>query len=155
MGLRISTNSRRQSTGRVGQGTISGESQRQRYATFSYYTYWLVNNMDNSRRTVLIHILDDDSLLHVFYLYQPLFMDEDGIADWRNKGRWWYALAHVCRRWRNIILGSATYLGLSLHCTNGTPVAEMLAHSPPLPLVVGYFIKDRELTTEDEEGLKE
>ena len=155
MGLRISTNSRRQSTGRVVQGTISGESQRQRYATFSYYTYWLVNNMDNSRRTVLIHILDDDSLLHVFYLYQPLFRDEDGIADWRNKGRWWYALAHVCRRWRNIILGSATYLGLSLHCTNGTPVAEMLAHSPPLPLVVGYFIKDRELTTEDEEGLQE
>ena len=29
----------------------------------------------------------------------------------------------------------------------------MLAHSPPLPLVVGYFTKDRYLTTEDEEGI--
>ena len=29
----------------------------------------------------------------------------------------------------------------------------MLAHSPPLPLVIGYFVKDRNLTTEDEEGI--
>ncbi|KAI0276410.1 hypothetical protein BGY98DRAFT_986246, partial [Russula aff. rugulosa BPL654] len=45
--------------------------------------------------------------------------------------RWWYRLAHVCQRWRNLILGSATYLGLCLVCTYGTPVADMLAHSPP------------------------
>jgi hypothetical protein len=29
----------------------------------------------------------------------------------------------------------------------------MLAHSPHLPLLVGYFTKDRNLTTEDEEGI--
>ena len=29
----------------------------------------------------------------------------------------------------------------------------MLAHSPPLPLVLGYFTKGRNLTTEDEEGI--
>jgi hypothetical protein len=29
----------------------------------------------------------------------------------------------------------------------------MLANSPPLPIVVGYFKKDRELTTEDEQGI--
>ena len=109
--------------------------------------------MDNSSRTASIHVLDDDSLLHVFYLCRPFFRDEDGIADWTYNGRWWYALAHVCRRWRNIILGSATYLGLSLLCTYGTPVADMLAQSPPLPLVVGYFLNNRQLTTEDEEGI--
>ena len=109
--------------------------------------------MDNRPRTVSIHILDDNSLLHVFYLYRPLFRDEDDIAEWRYNGHWWYALAHVCERWRNILLGSATYLGLSLLCTYGTPVADMLAHSPPLPLVVGYFTHNRELTTEDEEGI--
>jgi hypothetical protein len=80
-------------------------------------------------------------------------MDEDSLTDWKYNGRWWYALAHVCRRWRNIILGSATYLGLSLLCTYGTPVADMLAHSPPLPLVIGYFRKSRNPTTEDEEGI--
>ena len=109
--------------------------------------------MDNSRRTASIHVLDDDSLLHVFYLYRPFWGDEYFIADWIYNGRWWYALSHVCRRWRNIILGSATHLGLSLLCTYGTPVAEMLEHSLPLPLVVGYFMKDRELTPADEEGI--
>ena len=109
--------------------------------------------MCNRSHTVSIHILNDDSILHVFYLYRPLFRDEDGIADWKYNGRWWYALVHVCQRWRNIIFGSATYLGLSLHCTFGTPVSDMLAHSPPLPLVVGYFRDSFELTTEDEEGV--
>ena len=109
--------------------------------------------MGNRPRTVSIHILDDDSLLHVFYLYRPLFREEDDIAEWRYNGRWWYALAHVCQRWRNIVFRSATYLGLSLLCTYDTPVADMLAHSPPLPLVVSYFIKNRELSTEDEEGI--
>ena len=87
------------------------------------------------------------------YLFRPSLRDEDSPTDWIYNGRWWYALAHVCRRWRNIILGSATYLGLSLLCTYGTPVADMLAHSPPLPLVVSYFTKGRYLSTEDEEGI--
>jgi hypothetical protein len=155
MDLCTSTNSRRQSTGRVGQGTISGESQRQRYAPFSCYADWLVSNMDNSERTTSIHILDDDSLLHVFNLYRPFFTNEDGITDWRYNGHWWYALAQVCQRWRNVVLGSATYLGLTLLCTYGTPVADMLSLSPHLPLVLCYFTggKDRGLTTEDEEGI--
>ena len=89
----------------------------------------------------------------MFYLCRPIFRDEDGPEEWKYNEVWWYALAHVCRRWRNIIHGSATYLGLSLLCTYGTPVAEMLANSPPFPLVIGYFIKGRELTTEDEEGI--
>ena len=152
MDLSVSTTSCRQSTARVGQGAISYESQRQRYASFSCYAYWLVGNMDSSRRNASIHVLDDDSLLHVFYLCRPLFWDEDVIADWTYNGRWWYAPSHVCRRWRDIVLGSVTHLGLSLLCTYGTPVAEMLAHSPPLPVVVGYF-KNRELTTEDQEGI--
>ena len=108
-----------------------------------------------------IHILDDDSLLNIFYLYRPFFLGEDekeeadrlvgGWGRW-DRGRWWYRLAHVCQRWRNLILGSASYLGLSLVCTNGTPVETMLAHSPPLPLTVDYIGSDR-LTAEDEEGI--
>ena len=103
-------------------------------------------NMGSSPHPAPIHILDDDSLIHVFCLYQPFISgeDEDDIArllggegEWVH-ARWWYNLAHVCQRWRNVILGSASYLGVSLVCTNGTPVADMLAHSPPLPLVIDY-----------------
>ena len=52
---------------------------------------------------------------------------------------------------RNLILGSASYLGLGLVCTYGMPVADMLAHSPPLPLVIDYERTD--VTAEDEEAI--
>jgi hypothetical protein len=120
--------------------------------------------MGNSPRTGSIHILDDDSLLHVFYLYRPFLSGEDqddyirlrGGDEIETRGRWWYKPAHVCQRWRNIILGSASYLGLFLVCTYGTPVADMLAHSPPLPLIVHYVTKGRDvtrLTTDEEQGI--
>ena len=109
-----------------------------------------------------IHILDDDSLLNVFYFYRHLDDDGDGEnaiflvgEDWERdcyRLRWWYQLAHVCRRWRSLILASSSYLSLSLVCTYGTPVADMLAHSPPLPLVINFNI-DRNLTAKDEEAM--
>ena len=121
--------------------------------------------MGNRSRTPSIHILDDYSLLHIFYLYRPFLLGEDednedngarrlwgGDEGW-VRGRWWYNLAHVCRRWRNIILGSASYLELSLVCTYGTPVADMLAHSPPLPLAIEYRGRFGEMAAEDEEGI--
>src|SRR6266436_10092632 len=115
--------------------------------------------MGNSRHTASIHILDDDSLLNIFCLYRPDFLIEEtsspynlfgGSEQW-DGGRWWYRLAHVCQRWRNLILGSASHLRLSIVCTNGTPVENMLAHSPPLPLTVDYCSND-DITAEDEEG---
>ena len=99
-------------------------------------------------------------MLNVFLLYRPLFLGEDedvvhrikgGNEQW-VQGRWWYRLAQVCQRWRNLILGSASYLRLSLVCTNGTPVENMLAHSPPLPLTVDYSIGDS-ISAENEEGI--
>jgi hypothetical protein len=116
--------------------------------------------MGNSRHIVSIHILDNDSLLNVFCLYRPFFLGEDDNHDDRfyggkkrwDQGRWWYRLAHVCQRWRNLTLVSASYLRLSLVCTNGTPVENMLAHSPPLPLTVDYHSGD-DITPEDEEGI--
>ena len=59
----------------------------------------------------------------------------------------------VCRRWRYLILGSAPYLRLALLCTRGTPVADMLLHSPPLPLVIDHDDINNDLTAEDEEGI--
>ena len=77
-----------------------------------------------------------------------------GSGDW-DLERWWYKLAHVCQRWRKLILRSSSYLGICLVCSKGTPVADMLARSPPLPLVVDYFHEPEhsEIAAKDEEGL--
>ena len=73
-------------------------------------------------------------------------------GEW-DRERWWYKLAHVCRRWRCLILMSASHLGLSLFCTYGISVADMLAHSPPLPLVIDYIGEARDITAEEEEKI--
>ncbi|KAI0275762.1 hypothetical protein BGY98DRAFT_38765 [Russula aff. rugulosa BPL654] len=134
-----------QSTERFGQDAKSGKSQRQ-----------------SSPYNAAIDILDDDSLLNIFHLYRPFLLGEDdndearlfgGFERW-ERGHWWYKLAHVCQRWRNLMLGSASYLGLYLVCTKGSPIADMLAHSPPLlPLAVDYYYEDSDVSTEDEERL--
>jgi hypothetical protein len=104
-----------------------------------------------------IHNLDDDSLLCIFYACRPSLFGEDehGNVVWGNWGheRWWYTFVHVCRRWRYLIFGSASHLRLYLVCTRGTPVADMLAHSPPLPLIIDHNDENQDLTAEDEEGI--
>jgi hypothetical protein len=56
-----------------------------------------------------------------------------------------------------IMLGSSIYLDLCLVCTHGTPVTDMLAHSPSLPLIIDCEYddddKDCDITAEDEEGI--
>ena len=96
-------------------------------------------------------------LLNVFYLYRLDVPDEyhdDGKLndDWGGH-RWWHKLAQVCRWWRYLILASPSQLDLHLLCTYGVPIANMLAHSPPLPLTICYYDKDRETTEEDDEGI--
>jgi hypothetical protein len=59
-------------------------------------------------------------------------------------------LAQVCQRWRSIIFASPSRLGLHLLCTYGTPVADMLTHSPPLPLTIFYFWGKHHRTTEED-----
>jgi hypothetical protein len=151
-----------QFTKRISQGAIRSKSQQQTYVfviQLCMSTCKQTWPTGNSPHTTSIHILDDDSLLNIFYLYRPFLLGEDdqnvnirfeGGGPWVGE-QWWYRLAQVCQRWRNLILGSASYLGLCLVCTYGTPVADMLAHSPPLPLVIDY--QDIDLTAEDKEAL--
>ena len=70
-----------------------------------------------------------------------------------NDERWWYRLVQVCRRWRYLVLESASFLGLSLLCTYGTPVADLLAHLPPLPLIIDYRDLYDYITADDELGI--
>ena len=51
------------------------------------------------------------------------------------------------------MLESASSLRLSLVCTRGTWVQHMLAHSPPLPLIIDHVDEDYDITEEDEEGI--
>ncbi|KAH9953954.1 hypothetical protein BC827DRAFT_85252 [Russula dissimulans] len=105
-----------------------------------------------------IHILDDDSLLEIFQFCRPVILENvTGTIRifrriWTHE-RWWYKVAQVCQRWRHLVLASALHLRLSLVCTRGTPVAEMLAHSPPFPLVIDDVDDNDFIATEDEEGI--
>jgi hypothetical protein len=105
-----------------------------------------------------IYTLNGDVLLNVFHLYRLADPDEyeeddSGLNFEWDRQRWWYKLTHVCRLWRNLILGSPSRLDLNLLCTYGVPVADMLAHSPPLPLTMYYEGGDREITADDESGI--
>ena len=121
---------------------------RSRYALFFHYDHWhpLMTHGGANRRRTCIDVLDDDSLLNVFYHCRPpVFLDGRDASDdtgmWGGRWEyeyWWYKLAWVCRRWRRLILASPSYLGISLICRYGTPVADMLAHSPPLPLIIDH-----------------
>jgi len=145
---------------------MSCESQRWRYVSLPSCSFPFSLACEPIRVTCgrpygsPIHILDNDSVLNIFHHYRPIILEEDEDDDDRileggewGRERWWYKLAHVCRRWRYLILASASHLHLRLVCTYGTPVADMLAHSPPLPLVIDHVEDDHDITTEHEEGL--
>jgi hypothetical protein len=115
----------------------------------------------NRSPSTLVHLLDDDSLLIIFSLCRPLLVDDGKVDDivlleggeW-NREWWWHRLIQVCRRWRRLVLQSAFYLQVSLVCARGTPVADMLAHSPPVPLVIDHIDGEcHVLSPEDEEGI--
>ena len=48
----------------------------------------------------------------------------------------WQSLVHVCRRWRNLVLGSPRRLNLQLYCTPKTPARDRLDVWPAFPLIV-------------------
>ena len=61
---------------------------------------------------------------------------------------WWTTLAHVCRRWRAIVLASPQRLHLRVLCGPRTPVKTSLDIWPPFPIAV-HGIHPH---TTDEEG---
>jgi hypothetical protein len=141
--------------GRLGRRAPTGESQ----SSMSLFCSPIRGSVGSTRnrRHSTICILNDDALLNILYLYRlhikDEYEDEDGnrMLDWERQ-RWWYKLVQVSRRWRYLILASRSVLDLHLLCTCGVPVADMLSHSPPLPLTLYYFSDNCEMTAEDEQG---
>jgi hypothetical protein len=134
-----------------------------RYAPF-YHICWIVTERGppsyNRLPRIFIHILDDDSLLSIFLHCRPVLIDKNETDElhilrgghW-DRERWWYKLTQVCRRWRCLVLASAFHLDLCILCTYGTPIADVLAHSPPFPLILDFLDEHREITTADEDGI--
>src|SRR6201996_857245 len=101
--------------------------------------------------------LNSDLLLEIFdwyRLYNTTTGNQyrDRVLGWNNE-RWWYKPIQVCRKWRHLILTSPNRLDLHLVCTYGTPVEDMLSHSPPLPLIIHYPAFSDKISAADEESI--
>ncbi|KAH8988310.1 hypothetical protein EDB86DRAFT_3081698 [Lactarius hatsudake] len=96
---------------------------------------------------VTINRLNDDILLDIFNHYR---LDEENAWNVRLG---WRQLFQTCRRWRHLVYSSAFYLGMHIHCTNGTPIVAMLDHFPPVPLFIDYRYTDVTISEQDELGI--
>ncbi|KAI0270378.1 hypothetical protein BGY98DRAFT_1179792 [Russula aff. rugulosa BPL654] len=114
-----------QSNERMGQGTISLESQL----------------VPQSLHATSIHILDDDSLLNIFHLYRPFILGEDQDINTRMEGE------------KNGF-GNGGGIDLPTFVKDGgtSYLAHMLVHSPPLPLIIDYY-RHHDVNGEDEEAI--
>ena len=81
-------------------------------------------------------MLPDVALLIIFdvYLEEEFISPLDQIGIPRIEE--WRTLAHVCRKWRNVVFESPRRLDLRVYCRPSTPVREMLDIWPNLPIVV-------------------
>ena len=77
-------------------------------------------------------MLPDNALLEIFHFYKD---DSDNI-DYLTFAWGWEMLMQVCRRWRQVVLGSPRRLKLRLVCTRTTPVTRLLDIWPPFPITV-------------------
>ena len=98
---------------------------------------------ESHRPDTTIGMLPDNALLDIFDLCRE---------DFRSTTVWeWHLLAHVCRRWRQIVFESPHRLNLQIHCTNRTPVREHLGIWPAFPIFVDYRYSGWGIPPSDEE----
>ena len=88
-----------------------------------------------SGKVIRIDVLPDDVLLEIFDLCVDMNSGYDDKSD-KTVIEGWQPLAHVCRRWRNIVLLSPHRLDLKLYCSPDTPAKDTLYIWPPLPLII-------------------
>lgn len=87
--------------------------------------------------------VNDDILLEIFEACRV-----DNISPNTYPRNWWTHLAHVCQRWRRIVFAFPIRLGITLVCNSRTPVANGLANSSTLPLII-YWGNPGTLDPED------
>jgi len=84
-------------------------------------------------RHATIEMLPEDTLLEIFDFYRLNAMERSSKFEvpWK-----WQRLAHVCRKWRQVLTMSPRRLGLQIYCKTGRPIKPTLDSWPTLPLVV-------------------
>lgn len=103
-------------------GIMSSNAQ----ASLETLIYLRVRLADPVYRRVTINTLPDDALVEIFSFY----------VDQTDRDDSWYALVHVCRKWRYVVFASPRRLRLRLLCTPDQPVEKMLHIWPALPIVL-------------------
>lgn len=79
-------------------------------------------------------MLPEDTLLEIFDIYRL-----DTMVWSRDGHRWdWLHLAHVCRRWRDVISISPHRLDLWILCKPGVPIERILDSWSSVPLIVRF-----------------
>lgn len=78
-------------------------------------------------------MLSEDILLDIFDFYRL-----DAIQLSRGRPWKWHRLAHVCRKWRNVISTSPRRLDLRILCKYGPPIESILGSWPTFPLVIKF-----------------
>jgi hypothetical protein len=92
---------------------------------------------ENSR--VKIDNLPEDVLLEIFDAYRQEMEILTRYANVWNSRDGWYKLAHVCPRWRRLVLLSPTRLHVHLLFTpRRSSRVTMLKRLPPFPILVDY-----------------
>ena len=93
---------------------------------------------DHNVARVAIDMLPDVALLNIFDFYlKEEYVDPIAQID-KPPIEVWCTLAHVCRKWRNIVFESPRRLDLRVCCRHSTPVREMLDIWPNLPIIVWF-----------------
>jgi F-box-like len=94
---------------------------------------------DHNVARVGIDMLPHVALLNIFDLYlEEEYINPMDQID-KPQREVWRTLAHVCRKWRNIVFGSPHRLDLRVYCRASTRVREMLDIWPNLPIVVWVY----------------
>ena len=68
--------------------------------------------------------------MQIFDFYRLDAIEHSQGLPWK-----WHRLAHVCRKWRDVVFRSPRRLGLRILCESGPPIESILATWPTLPLV--------------------
>ena len=83
--------------------------------------------------------LAGDILLEIFDAYRQLYQHQPNYESLWNGSDGWFKLAHVCLRWRRLVLSSTTRLRVHLLFTPRRSSREpVLSYLPRLPIFVDY-----------------
>ena len=93
-----------------------------------------IDSVGAGRRDTTTGMLTDNVLLEIFDHYRESDDDQYFYCVWK-----WQLLAHVCRRWRQIIFASPRRLVLQLLCKHETPVRKNLDIWPAIPIIMLYW----------------